>query len=318
LIMKKFLRVSVFILLILWMTLIFSLSNETATESSDTSGGFSYKVVSFFYPEFKELSEERQEEILSAMSFPIRKGAHFTLFSVLGALSYANISYFKSLTSINKNMISFTFSAFYAATDEFHQHFIEGRSCEIRDWLIDCAGVLTAILIVNLIVFKRRNGKMRKKELLDKNQIMLEDLQKQRDENENLKNQLEEQGKLISTLNDRITDLQNMLDEGSVTEETESETEEIEEASEDSIMDYGAVIIGKVLLSAVEYSDRIGEAEQSSLSEAKEAVLSRAEEVKTEILNIISSDYSNDSKKQLMEREYQSAISYFDRVVSRF
>lgn len=159
---------------------------------------------------------------------------------------------------------------------------------------------------------------MRKKELLDKNQIMLEDLQKQRDENENLKNQLEEQGKLISTLNDRITDLQNMLDEGSVTEETESETEEIEEASEDSIMDYGAVIIGKVLLSAVEYSDRIGEAEQSSLSEAKEAVLSRAEEVKTEILNIISSDYSNDSKKQLMEREYQSAISYFDRVVSRF
>ena len=316
--MKKFLRVSVFILLILWMTLIFSLSNETATESSDTSGGFSYKVVAFFYPEFKALSETEQQEIISTLSFPIRKGAHFTLFSVLGALSYANVSFFKGINRNKKNIIAFAFSASYAATDELHQYFIEGRSCELRDWLIDCSGVLLAIILINILFIKRRKGKMRKKELLDKNQTMLEDLEKQKNENEDLKTKLEEQGKLISSLNERISDLQNLLNENSAKEieETEETLENVEE-KEENIMDYGAVIIGKVVLSAAEYSSRAGEEEQETIREAILSILERAEETKKEILNIISSDYSIDSKKQLMEREYQSAVSYFDRTVSR-
>lgn len=40
---------------------------------------------------------------------------------------------------------------FYAITDEIHQCYILGRSGEIRDVLIDSAGVLTGILL-NLIV----------------------------------------------------------------------------------------------------------------------------------------------------------------------
>ncbi|MBQ1935757.1 MAG: VanZ family protein, partial [Clostridia bacterium] len=35
----------------------------------------------------------------------------------------------------------------YAVTDEIHQHFVEGRSCELRDVLIDAAGALLFLLL---------------------------------------------------------------------------------------------------------------------------------------------------------------------------
>ena len=34
----------------------------------------------------------------------------------------------------------------YAVTDEFHQSFVPGRSCEFRDIVIDSCGVLTGVL----------------------------------------------------------------------------------------------------------------------------------------------------------------------------
>ena len=39
----------------------------------------------------------------------------------------------------------------YAITDEFHQYFVDGRSCEIRDVCIDAAGIITGIIIMILI-----------------------------------------------------------------------------------------------------------------------------------------------------------------------
>ena len=45
---------------------------------------------------------------------------------------------------------------FYAVTDEIHQLFSPGRSCEFRDMCIDCAGVLTGIL---LIILLRKRGR---------------------------------------------------------------------------------------------------------------------------------------------------------------
>ena len=51
-----------------------------------------------------------------------------------------------------KNAIfySFIFSFFYACTDEIHQYFIPGRAMAFRDVLIDSAGALLAMIIVNI------------------------------------------------------------------------------------------------------------------------------------------------------------------------
>ena len=43
----------------------------------------------------------------------------------------------------------------YACTDEFHQRFTPGRSCQFTDVLIDSAGALIAILIISLIVRRK-------------------------------------------------------------------------------------------------------------------------------------------------------------------
>lgn len=45
----------------------------------------------------------------------------------------------------------------YAITDEIHQHFVPGRSCELRDVLIDTTGALLGIFISYLImrIFRR-------------------------------------------------------------------------------------------------------------------------------------------------------------------
>ena len=47
-------------------------------------------------------------------------------------------------------------SAVYAATDEFHQLFVEGRSGEIRDILIDTSGALTGALLFIIMVYAWR------------------------------------------------------------------------------------------------------------------------------------------------------------------
>ena len=157
--MKKVIRVSLLILLIAWMLLIFSLSAETATESSDKSGGFSYRLAAIFVPDFEDMSAEQQMEIIEKMSFPIRKSAHFCIFAVLGVLVFLNIYFFDNLRLGLRYILTFGFSSLYAASDELHQKFVDGRSGELRDWFIDSVGIIVGLLcciIILRIVFRCR------------------------------------------------------------------------------------------------------------------------------------------------------------------
>ena len=49
----------------------------------------------------------------------------------------------------------------YACSDEFHQLFIDGRSSEFTDVLIDTCGAILGVLIINLIfkIIKKKNKK---------------------------------------------------------------------------------------------------------------------------------------------------------------
>lgn len=40
----------------------------------------------------------------------------------------------------------------YAAFDEIHQIFIPGRSCDIRDWLVDFISAFIAVALVYILV----------------------------------------------------------------------------------------------------------------------------------------------------------------------
>ncbi len=48
------------------------------------------------------------------------------------------------------------FSFFYAASDEFHQSFVQGRSGSIRDIFIDTVGILGFYMVLKVLAFNQK------------------------------------------------------------------------------------------------------------------------------------------------------------------
>lgn len=89
------------------------------------------------------------------VSFVVRKGAHFLEYLVLG------ISLFWTVQDLRMRpgrvpggsagrafLVPWAVGALYAVTDEVHQYFVPGRSCELRDVLIDACGIAAGVAIV--------------------------------------------------------------------------------------------------------------------------------------------------------------------------
>ena len=149
------------ILLILWMMIIFAFSNQKAIDSSNLSNGLIDRTVVKVYKVFYgDISKEKEEVIIEKYSYPIRKLAHYSLYFILGILSFLVIVDYKN----NKKLIlySMLICFLYACTDEFHQLFVYGRSAEIKDVLIDSFGSLTSILLCNFIYLKNKIKKVNK------------------------------------------------------------------------------------------------------------------------------------------------------------
>ncbi|MBQ6469104.1 MAG: VanZ family protein [Lachnospiraceae bacterium] len=68
-------------------------------------------------------------------------GGRFRLREVIGAPG--------TLTFAGR-ILAWGIGAFYAVTDEFHQFFVAGRSCDFRDMCIDAAGVLCGCALYSI------------------------------------------------------------------------------------------------------------------------------------------------------------------------
>ncbi len=147
---KYFVRVVCTIAFLLWLWLIFSMSNDNATDSAATSGGFTKTFLSVFYPVFKCFSAEHQQEILQASSHFVRKSAHFFLYFVLSGLSFGMLTAYTGKSRRFRAGIAVGFCALYAISDEIHQIFIPGRSGEVKDVLLDtfAAGVMAGLILL--------------------------------------------------------------------------------------------------------------------------------------------------------------------------
>ena len=134
------------ILVILWMIVIFSFSNQKANDSSKLSDGLILRTVRII--EKITNKEYSDEEILEKFVRPVRKLAHFTIYLILGVLVYL---YIKEFNISNKFIISLLICILYAISDEIHKLFIVGRSGKILDVLIDSLGSLTGIFIIKKV-----------------------------------------------------------------------------------------------------------------------------------------------------------------------
>lgn len=143
---RKVSRTIFILLLIITCGIIFSFSHQPATSSDRISKGTVRQILNVF-PSTKNLTDSQKDRLETKLNPIIRKLAHFSIYTLVGIFMMAWIHTY-DISLLKKLIISLGFGFFYAMSDEFHQYFIPGRSAEIRDVMIDSAGVLVGILIV--------------------------------------------------------------------------------------------------------------------------------------------------------------------------
>ena len=325
------------------MGLIFFLSQETATESSATSGSLIKLVVNFFFP---NISAESLANIVSNMQFIVRKGAHFSLYAVLGALSFLAVITYEKIPLFLRVVISMLIGLVYSASDEFHQTFIAGRSGELRDICIDFSGVFIAVifcLIVYVIgrsIMKKRGAKMKKKHYIQlcdtlktelrKAKLEIDDLKESNDfltrENEDLNSE-------INRLREIVAKTQSAPDTIKKEEVSEilAKTPQIETDEDDTItenlkevnveltadMNLGAEIIGKIVMKSTEYCNLLTVDGNQQAKELVNLILGRTEVAKAEILKIVNMNTDNTTKLNAMKNEEIDAEDYFKSVMAQ-
>lgn len=77
-----------------------------------------------------------------------RKLVHFSVYALLALLWWRALR--ERMDPRRAVLAGFLIASLYAATDEYHQTFVEGRSGNPLDWAIDTAGAGTAALRLRL------------------------------------------------------------------------------------------------------------------------------------------------------------------------
>lgn len=86
-------------------------------------------------------------------AFIVRKTGHFLEYLVLGVVLCLTARSFGKTRSVSL-WIPWAVGTAFAVTDEIHQYFVPGRSCELRDVVIDGCGVAVGVLIVRKRVLR--------------------------------------------------------------------------------------------------------------------------------------------------------------------
>ena len=126
------------LLVILWMIFIFVMSSFDATSSSNQSNFIVDIITSII--NIKDIG---------LLSLIIRKLAHFIEYFILGVLVINFITRYDK-----KIIIAILLCIIYATSDEIHQIFVPGRSCQIIDIMIDSLGSIMGIYLYKLITKK--------------------------------------------------------------------------------------------------------------------------------------------------------------------
>lgn len=138
--LKKIIK---FILIVIWAGIIFMFSADNSIESTKKSDSVVIKIVE---PLFGKRFTNGKDKCFDMWVLFVRKGAHFLVYLILGILL---ISFIEEYRVINyKSLLLAIFLAFlYACSDEVHQLFVNGRSGEARDVLLDTIGASVGCLI---------------------------------------------------------------------------------------------------------------------------------------------------------------------------
>lgn len=134
-----------------WYAVIFLFSAQPGAESGQLSDALALELLDLglFH------GNTSGAGLMEAVTFFLRKGAHMGVYFVLTAfLVYA----LRHLLSPRKcGAAALALCALLAALDELHQFFVPGRSCQLRDVILDALGGVCFLLLWAILrAVKRR------------------------------------------------------------------------------------------------------------------------------------------------------------------
>lgn len=144
----KVLKISLWGLVLLWAGVIFYLSSQTATQSSDLSGSFIYELCGKLYYAFSQMSENEKLELVSSLQGIVRTMAHICEYGILGILLRTALIPYKYPRKI---LLPSLIGLCYAVSDEIHQYFVPGRAYQLSDIMCDTLGCFLGVAFVSII-----------------------------------------------------------------------------------------------------------------------------------------------------------------------
>lgn len=150
------------VLAVIWMLLIFWFSHQKASASSEISGSLTWRLAEcvnhVLHLDWKEAT---LLQYAVEWEHPVRKAAHMTEYAVFSWILLGNSMQYPKLKG-KEYCLAEAGAVLYAASDEFHQLFIEGRSGQVSDVCIDGIGALLGLLLacaVLTLIYKIRKRK---------------------------------------------------------------------------------------------------------------------------------------------------------------
>lgn len=145
------------LLTILCMVTIFCFSSKNTVESN----GASKSIIRYSVGIYEKITkkEVNEEKVITKLNYPVRKLAHaseYLIFTLLIILVLRNCHIKFKISIVIALLICFV----YACSDEYHQTFINGRTGQFFDVLVDTFGGFIGVLISSFIEFKKKKIKL--------------------------------------------------------------------------------------------------------------------------------------------------------------
>ena len=158
-------RVILIALILCWMATIFSFSAADGAQSSSFSDKITIRVVHFLESDYEDLNVDAQEKLFNKVSFVVRKTGHFGEYGILAVLWILLLLSFQKIRNLKTYiilMIPIMICFVYAATDELHQGFVDGRTPKVLDVMIDTVGGFAGagVILIIWLFFRRKNEQL--------------------------------------------------------------------------------------------------------------------------------------------------------------
>lgn len=162
--MLKFLRLFVWISVLVLGIAIYMFSAQPAVQSSEVSKGVVVKVLEKSISGYNDMPKAEKANLIKKYHNFVRKLAHYSLYTLWGILT-SYLLWLYNIKGYKQVLYTVAIGFLYACSDEIHQLYVPGRSGQFTDVILDTIGVTTGYFITFIVlsicverIFKKKNN----------------------------------------------------------------------------------------------------------------------------------------------------------------